>query len=50
MLGLEGYSPRLRTPAILFVSDSESRVLIDADNEDADWQQTAGAGCADRNQ
>jgi hypothetical protein len=48
----------------LFVSDSESRFLIDADNEDTDWQETAeaceipviriaetvGAGCADRNQ
>jgi hypothetical protein len=27
----------------LFVSDSESRFLIDADNEDVDWQETAEA-------
>jgi hypothetical protein len=27
----------------LFVSDSESRFLIDADNEDMDWQETAEA-------
>ena len=27
----------------LFVSDSESRFLIDADNEDLDWQETAEA-------